>query len=95
MARLGLFDAKVPRYTSYPTAPHFNNDVSADRFASWIGSITPGSEISLYVHVPFCRRLCWFCACRTQGTQSASPVRAYVAVLKQELSLLAQHLPEG
>ncbi len=95
LAQLGLFDAKVPRYTSYPTAPHFNNDVSADRFASWIGSITPGSEISLYVHVPFCRRLCWFCACRTQGTQSASPVRAYVEVLKQELSLLAQHLPEG
>lgn len=95
MARLGLFDAKVPRYTSYPTAPHFNNGVSAARFASWIGSIKPGAEISLYVHVPFCRRLCWFCACRTQGTQSESPVRAYIEVLKQELALLARALPEG
>jgi oxygen-independent coproporphyrinogen-3 oxidase len=95
LARLGLFDAKVPRYTSYPTAPHFNNDVSAARFASWIGSLKPGAEISLYVHVPFCRRLCWFCACRTQGTQSESPVRAYIEVLKQELALLARALPEG
>ncbi len=95
LARLGLFDAKVPRYTSYPTAPHFSNDVDAGQFASWIGAIRPGSEISLYVHVPFCRRLCWFCACRTQGTQSESPVRAYVEVLKQEIALLARTLPEG
>lgn len=95
LARLGLFDAKVPRYTSYPTAPHFKNDVSAKGFADWIKAIKPGAEISLYVHVPFCRRLCWFCACRTQGTQSDSPVRAYLDVLKQEIALLARHLPEG
>ncbi|NIZ14148.1 oxygen-independent coproporphyrinogen III oxidase [Phaeobacter sp. HF9A] len=95
LARLGLFDAKVPRYTSYPTAPHFSNELGMDRFASWIHAIKPGAEISLYLHVPFCRRLCWFCACRTQGTQSDSPVRAYIEVLKQEIALLAQHLPEG
>lgn len=95
MAKLGLFDAKVPRYTSYPTAPHFGNDVGPDLYADWIGAITPGSAISLYIHVPFCRNLCWFCACRTQGTQSDAPVAAYLKVLKAELALLAARLPEG
>ncbi len=95
LARLGLFDSKVPRYTSYPTAPHFSQAWSGQRMKAWIEAIAPGSRISLYLHVPFCRRLCWFCACRTQGTRSDSPVRVYVEVLKQELALLARHLPEG
>lgn len=94
-ADLGLFDAKVPRYTSYPTAPHFSNEIDAGFFESCLAEIPENSEVSLYVHVPFCRRLCWFCACRTQGTQTASPVAAYVEVLKQELQLLKKRLPKG
>lgn len=95
LARLGLFDAKVPRYTSYPTAPHFSNDVGPELFGQWVSDIAPGSEISLYVHVPFCRNLCWFCACRTQGTQTDSPLAAYLETLKAELALLKERLPEG
>ena len=95
LTSLGLFDAKVPRYTSYPTAPHFSNAVDASVFSNWIKAIPEGSRISLYVHVPFCRRLCWFCACRTQGTQSDSPVQAYLETLKQELALLKTVLPKG
>ncbi|MGF6861342.1 oxygen-independent coproporphyrinogen-3 oxidase [Rhodobacteraceae bacterium MBR-64] len=95
LARFGLFDARVPRYTSYPTAPHFADAVTPEHFTDWVRAIPPGSAISLYVHVPFCRRLCWFCACRTQGTQSDAPVRAYVEVLKAEIALLRANLPQG
>jgi oxygen-independent coproporphyrinogen-3 oxidase len=95
LARLGLFDARVPRYTSYPTAPHFGTDVGADDFVQWIEALPERSAVSLYIHVPFCRRLCWFCACRTQGTTSDAPVIAYVETLKAELALLKRHLPKG
>jgi len=95
LQRLGLFDTRVPRYTSYPTAPHFGTDTGAGDFADWIGAIRPGASISLYVHVPFCRRLCWFCACRTQGTQKLDPVAVYLRTLKKELALLGQILPAG
>lgn len=93
LARLGLFDARVPRYTSYPTAPHFTAAVGAPQFDTWLGVIPAGAAISLYMHVPFCRRLCWFCACRTQGTQSDEPVRAYSRALLAELDLLRAALP--
>ncbi len=95
LAQLGLFNARVPRYTSYPTAPQFGKDIGGDTFADWVRALAPGSRISLYIHIPFCRRLCWFCACRTQGTSSDAPVIAYVETLKAELALLRAALPEG
>ncbi|KEO55951.1 oxygen-independent coproporphyrinogen III oxidase [Thioclava pacifica] len=95
LTRLGLFDARVPRYTSYPTAPHFSADVGPSHFEQWIEAIPAGASISLYMHVPFCRRLCWFCACRTQGTQSDEPVRAYSETLLAELKMLKDRLAPG
>jgi oxygen-independent coproporphyrinogen-3 oxidase len=95
LARLGLFDARVPRYTSYPTAPHFGSTVDHALFTSWLQAIPEGSEISLYLHVPFCRRLCWFCACRTQGTTSDDPVITYAQTLLEEIALLRAYLPRG
>lgn len=93
LSRLGLFDARVPRYTSYPTAPQFSDAVGPDQNRQWIKEIPAGSQISLYVHIPFCRHLCWFCACRTQGTQREDTVRAYLATLLQEIQQLKVILP--
>ncbi|WP_172300362.1 oxygen-independent coproporphyrinogen III oxidase [Pseudoruegeria sp. HB172150] len=95
LKQMGLFDARVPRYTSYPTAPQFSGGVGAVETAKWIQSVEAGSLISLYVHVPFCRRLCWFCACRTQGTSTLSPVAAYIETLKLELAKIGMLLPAG
>jgi oxygen-independent coproporphyrinogen III oxidase len=95
LAQLGLFNAKVPRYTSYPTAPHFSTGVQARQFGNWLKAVAEGEQISLYIHIPFCRRLCWFCACRTQGVRTDEPVRNYLRTLKDEISHVATTLPKG
>ena len=95
LQRFGLFDANVPRYTSYPPATQFASTITPDVYKAWLGQIPEGSAVSVYVHVPFCRRLCWFCACRTQGTRTDAPVQAYVETLLQEIASVRAALPEG
>ena len=92
---LGLFDSRVPRYTSYPTAPNFSPAVGAAFQADWLGAVDPAVPVSVYLHIPFCERLCWFCACHTQGTKTLAPVEAYLEALEAELALVARRLPPG
>lgn len=91
--QLGLFDARAPRYTSYPPANHFQNGVDPSKTMSWLGQVPSGSKVSLYLHVPYCSRLCWFCACRTQGTSTDRPLAVYLEYLKSELALIDAVLP--
>ena len=92
---LGLFDQRVPRYTSYPTAPVFTDQIGAAAQTAALSALDPDQPVSVYLHIPFCERLCWFCACRTQGTVTLSPVESYIATLEQELALLRDILPKG
>lgn len=95
LRNVGLFDARVPRYTSYPPANHFSSDVGGRDTQSWLNAVPEGTQVSLYVHIPFCRRLCWFCACRTQGTSSLRPLEGYLAALDDEIDLVASSFPKG
>jgi oxygen-independent coproporphyrinogen-3 oxidase len=93
MRRLGLFDARVPRYTSYPPATAFSPATGEDFQRTALAALDPATPVSVYVHIPFCERLCWFCACRTQGTTTLKPVANYLQVVLKELALLRAALP--
>lgn len=75
----------VPRYTSYPTAPHFHEGIDSDVYASWLKAIGTDNRISLYLHIPYCDRLCWFCACHTKHTLKYEPIQVYLASLFREI----------
>ncbi len=85
--------ANIPRYTSYPTAPHFG-PLGAAEYAGWLGGITADMPLSLYLHVPFCKSLCWYCGCHTAVTRSGARIERYAAALGAEARMLAAHLPE-
>ena len=81
-------DQKVPRYTSYPTAPHFHA-LSAPTYRGWLAALPRETRLSLYAHVPFCAELCWYCGCATTITQHQSRLDAYVELLLTEIGLVS------
>lgn len=95
LATYGLFNSRVPRYTSYPPAPVFEAQTSEGFAAACLSRLAPSEPVSVYVHIPFCERLCWFCACRTQGTRSTKTVADYVATLLAEIERVGAMLPDG
>ncbi|MDE2005557.1 MAG: oxygen-independent coproporphyrinogen III oxidase [Rhodospirillales bacterium] len=90
---LEKYDRRVPRYTSYPTAPHFTGAVDEAVYRTWLGELPAEAALSLYLHVPFCAELCWFCGCHTTATRRPEPLAAYARVLMAEIDLLADALP--
>lgn len=84
---------RVPRYTSYPTAPHFSDAVDADVYRGWLAELEPAQALSLYFHIPFCDTLCWFCGCTTKTVKKYKPVGEFLDLLMQEIDLVAEALP--
>lgn len=87
------YSAPVPRYTSYPTAPHFSAEIGPQTYAAWLAALPVDARLSLYLHIPFCTSLCWYCGCCTKEVHRYAPVTAYLAALKAEMESVARRVP--
>ncbi len=89
-----FINARVPRYTSYPTANHFSAGIGEADLRGWLDAIPKPAPVSLYLHIPFCRKMCWYCGCNMRLVARYEPVAAYVNRLIEEIHLIADALAE-
>ncbi len=83
---------RLPRYTSYPTAPHFSAAIGPGTYAEWLKAIPAHASASLYLHVPFCRQMCWYCGCHTSVAHRDEPIAVYESTLRCEIDLVAKQI---
>ena len=90
---ISKYDGRAPRYTSYPTAAQFTPAVDETAYRRWLAELPPSAPVSLYAHIPFCKRLCWYCGCNTRSVNRSEPIRDYVALMLQEIAMVREALP--
>jgi oxygen-independent coproporphyrinogen III oxidase len=83
---------RLPRYTSYPTAPNFSAEIGPDTYAEWLKAIPARAATSLYLHIPFCRSMCWYCGCHTSVVRREEPVALYASALRCEIDLVLSQI---
>src|SRR5690606_5470026 len=92
------FDSSGPRYTSYPTADRFNAGFTEATYLAYLAQRAKAASnplLSVYVHLPFCESLCYFCACNKIITQDHGRSAEYLRYLDKEMALAASHLGAG
>ncbi|GAA4781170.1 oxygen-independent coproporphyrinogen III oxidase [Stakelama sediminis] len=87
-----LLSTPVPRYTSFPTAAEFHNHVGQGDMADALSRIGNDTPVSLYLHLPFCRQICWYCGCNTAAANRVARLSAYLVNLGREIDLFATQL---
>ncbi len=87
-----LLARPVPRYTSYPPATLFTEEVGAESQARALNSVASGTPISLYAHIPYCQSICWYCGCNTGAAGRTQRLHAYLEALEAEMTLVAKLL---
>jgi oxygen-independent coproporphyrinogen-3 oxidase len=88
----------LPRYTSYPTAPHFSPDVGPEVFADEVQRSNDEADagpLSLYLHLPFCRQLCYYCGCHMKVTHDPERISRYLSYLKRDIDRTAERIDTG
>jgi oxygen-independent coproporphyrinogen-3 oxidase len=90
---LARYNRPGPRYTSYPTAPVWQDNIGPDDLDQFFAQAnTAKSPVSLYMHLPFCESLCLFCACNVVITKDHSVAPPYLATLKKEIDYVSRHV---
>lgn len=84
-----LLATSVPRYTSYPTAAEFHEGIGEEAQRAGLHRIGGDEPLSLYVHIPYCREICWYCGCNTGAANRAQRLANYLQRLSQEIDLVA------
>ena len=87
-----LLSTPVPRYTSFPTAAEFADTVDASDMEAGLAGVDPDAPVSLYLHIPYCREICWYCGCNTGAANRAGRLDAYLQRLGEEIDLVAARL---
>jgi oxygen-independent coproporphyrinogen III oxidase len=87
-----LLTASVPRYTSYPTAVEFHDGIGAQEFLRELDQLASEEAISLYLHIPYCQQICWYCGCNTGAAGREKRLTSYLAALEAEVMLVATRL---
>jgi len=84
-----LAQRNIPRYTSYPTAPHFQGSIDGRTYAEWLTALPREATLSLYLHVPFCTQICFYCGCHTKAARKREPIDVYADHLLDEIATIA------
>ena len=87
-----LMERPVPRYTSYPPATAFCDSVGSEAQAQALNAVGPGTPLSLYLHIPYCQKICWYCGCNTGAAGRTQRLTAYLKALEGEIALVAKLL---
>ncbi len=88
-------EAHLPWYTIYPTVPDFSAAVGAEACKEWLSSLPASDPVSLYLHIPFCRSMCWYCGFPTSITRRDASILDYLTSLREEIRLVAAHAPQA
>ena len=86
-------DRNGPRYTSYPTADRFAATFTAESYQNWVSRRDTTRPLSLYIHIPFCNTLCFYCACNKIITKDRSKSARYVQYLVREMEMQTALMP--
>jgi oxygen-independent coproporphyrinogen III oxidase len=94
-ALLEKYNISGPRYTSYPTALEFTDDYQSSDYLQCLTQLESDKSLSLYIHIPFCQNICYYCACNKIITKDKSKAEKYVDYLIKEIQMIGKQLGDN